>query len=79
MSKSKIGHHVSKETIEKFNKTKKERGVIPWIVGKKHKKESIEKLKDSLKKVPKKICEYCRLETTPWNYSRWHGNNCKNK
>lgn len=79
MSLSKKGHSVSKNTILKINKTKKERGIIPWMVGKKHKNESISKLKNSLKKVPNKQCEFCGIITIPGNYVRWHGNNCKNK
>lgn len=27
----------------------------------------------------KKKCEYCGIETTLGNYSRWHGNRCKHK
>ena len=27
----------------------------------------------------KKKCEYCKKETTPGNYGRWHGKNCKHK
>ena len=78
-SDSKMGHTVSKESIIKMNKTKKERNIIPWMVGKKHKLDSLKKMKESLKKVPVKKCEYCGFETTPGNYARWHGNNCKLK
>jgi len=42
-----MGHYVSKETKEKISKSKI--GKIPWMKGKKHKKESIERLKETLK------------------------------
>jgi hypothetical protein len=27
----------------------------------------------------KKVCEHCGIKTGPSNYTRWHGNNCKEK
>jgi group I intron endonuclease len=61
------------------------------MFGKKHSKETLEKMKKpkneefkrkiSLARLrsPKKRCEYCNNMFDPSNYSRWHGENCKNK
>ena len=41
--------------------------------------ETKNKLSDSIKSVKKIECESCRLLSSPGNYKRWHGINCRNK
>lgn len=73
----------SNETKRKISETMKGREV-PWLKGKQahnngvsHTKETKQKMSDKAKKREPKICEYCSLSVSPSNYTRWHGNNCK--
>lgn len=47
--------------------------------GKTHSVEQREKKSKEKLDAPKKICYYCEKEIDHMNYSRWHGENCKNK
>jgi len=46
---------------------------------KKRTEDANKKLSNSLKKVLKKKCEWCLLESKPTNHARFHGDNCKKK
>lgn len=49
------------------------------MFGKKHKKESIEKIKNTLKNNPKLTCPICKKTMNVGNFKKYkHGNNCKN-
>lgn len=90
--KGKVGRSAgwkhTEETKEKMSISAKKRGAPvgawkkgheTWNKGKKHKPESIEKLKSSLKNQAKYTCEHCGKETTGGNFTRWHGDNCKHR
>ncbi len=38
-----------------------------------------DKIRNTVKNLPKIVCEYCQSESSPGNYKRWHGVNCKHK
>ena len=41
--------------------------------------ESRKKISEAMKNSPLKKCPYCNKECRGSNYSRWHGENCKEK
>jgi hypothetical protein len=47
--------------------------------GKQHSLEQRQKKREEKLAAPRKICYYCNKETDPMNYSRWHGDKCKQK
>jgi hypothetical protein len=47
--------------------------------GKHHSEEQRQKKREEKLAAPKKMCYYCNKETDPMNYSRWHGDKCKQK
>jgi hypothetical protein len=53
------------------------RGINHPMYKKSHKKESIDKLKNTIQ-LNKKQCPHCNKVIDSANYKRWHGNNCKN-
>lgn len=72
MADSKMGHIVSTETIIKTNRTKKENGVIPWMVGKKHTQKSNEKNRLS------HLCKYDGNKNSQYG-TRWITNDEERK
>ena len=49
------------------------------MYGKKCSEERAKKISESNKNSKKYICEFCGKETNAGNYTRWHGEKCKNK
>lgn len=75
LSKTIKGH----KKPEKFRKLVKERqkGEGNSFYGKKHSKETRNKMKISASKVSKIKCNYCDKEVDPGNFKKYHGENCK--
>ena len=65
----------SEETKKKLSDANK--GKIPKNKGTKHSDEDIQKIKDSLAKLPLLVCPHCNLSGKSSVMYRWHFDNCK--
>lgn len=65
-----------RDNISKANKGQK-----AWNKGKTniYDEETLDKIKQGALNRKKVNCEYCDKKTTPQNYARWHGKNCKKR
>jgi len=75
------GREKTPETIEKMKNTlsKVMSGNNNPMFGQKHTDETKEKISMKARNRQKKECEHCGLSLSPSTYSRWHGENCRNK
>jgi len=71
-NKGKTGVY-SKDSLEKMSKNS-----MYWL-GKKHTKETLEKMSNTAKNRKKKQCPYCKRYLDPGNYAQFHGEKCKYK
>jgi hypothetical protein len=62
---------------KKISDSKK--GKYTWNKGVSHSATSKNLMSEKAKAREKKTCPHCNTETGPGNYTRWHGNNCRNK
>lgn len=73
-----------KEKIRKANKGKPKseahiKKVSLALTGKSKDESHRLNLSESIRNIPKKVCEHCKIEASPGNYKRWHGANCKHR
>jgi hypothetical protein len=55
------------------------KGKSTWNKGVTHSDVTKKLQSDIAKNRAKKTCPYCSTETSPGNYARWHGDNCRDK
>lgn len=67
----------TKEWKEKISISKK--GKHTWNKGVTHSIDTKQLMSEKAKNREKKTCPYCNIETSPGNYTRWHGDNCRAK
>jgi hypothetical protein len=65
------------EWIEKISISNK--GKLPWNKGILHSDHSKQLMSIQASQRKKKTCPHCNAETSPSNYTRWHGDNCRTK
>lgn len=75
--KEKISKNTSGQNNGMYKQGEKLKGEKNGMYNKNHSPETCLKLSQKALKRKRVICKFCKKETTPQMYNRWHGKNCK--